>query len=208
MDTNVLLVIVTKWEDMGSTPGTTPGYLSLPRMHKMQKPSISQRLYPVLLLALLALTTSAYTSLGVSRNSNPQPVLLKVSVYHTATSAVITTSEPPVLRGSKPTGSNLWTVLTDGSKPKCEEENNIYDLPLTKELIKYLHTSAGHPVKDTWAKAIKAENFTMWPGLSVKAVHKYFQESDETKQGHMKKTASKCTIYQNINQTKQRRTSS
>jgi hypothetical protein len=28
-DMNVLLAIVTKWEDMGCIPGTTPGYLSL-----------------------------------------------------------------------------------------------------------------------------------------------------------------------------------
>jgi hypothetical protein len=39
-DTNVLLAIVTKWEVMGCTPGTTPGYSLLPRTHKMQKPSI------------------------------------------------------------------------------------------------------------------------------------------------------------------------
>ncbi len=88
-DTNVLLAIVTKWEDMGCTPGTTPGYSLLPRMHKTQKPSISQGLYPILLLALLASTTSAYTSLGASQDSNPQPQLLKASVYHSATSAVL-----------------------------------------------------------------------------------------------------------------------
>jgi hypothetical protein len=87
-NTNVLLAIVTKWEDMDCTPGTTPGYLSLPRTHKMQKPSFSQGLYPILLLALLALTTSAYTSLGVSQELNPQHQLLKASVYHSATSAV------------------------------------------------------------------------------------------------------------------------
>jgi hypothetical protein len=106
---------------------------------------------------------------------------------HTSGTLTITTSEPPVLRGSKPTGSNLWTVLTDGNKPKREEANNVYDLLLTKETIRYLQASAGHPVKDTWTKAIKAGNFTTWPGLSVKAVHKYFPESDETKQGHMNK---------------------
>jgi hypothetical protein len=77
-----------------------------------------------------------------------------------------------------------------------------------KESIRYLHVSAGHPAKDTCTKAIKTGNFTMWPGLSVKAVHKYFPESDETKQGHMKKTASECTIYQNINQIRQRYTDS
>jgi hypothetical protein len=89
MDMNLLLASVTKWEDMGCTPGTTPEYSLLLRTHKTQKPSVSQGLYPILLLALLALTTSAYTSLGVSQDSNPQPQLLKASVYHSATSAVL-----------------------------------------------------------------------------------------------------------------------
>ncbi len=115
---------------------------------------------------------------------------------HKSGTLTITTSEPPVLRGSKPTRSNLWTVLTNGDKPKHEEANNVYDLPSTKETIRYLHASAGHPVKDTWTKAIKAGNFTTWPGLSVKAVHKYFPESDETKQGHMNKQ------HQNVRSTK------
>jgi hypothetical protein len=88
MGTNLLLASVTKWEDMGCTLGTTPEYLLLLRMHKTQKPaSISQGLYPILLLALSASTTSAYTSLGVSQDLNPQRQLLKVSVYYSATSA-------------------------------------------------------------------------------------------------------------------------
>jgi hypothetical protein len=85
---NVLLAIVTKWEDMGCTLGNTPGYLLLPRTHEAQKPSVSQGLYPILLVALLASTASAYTSLGVSHDSNPQCQLLKGTVYHSATSAV------------------------------------------------------------------------------------------------------------------------
>jgi hypothetical protein len=44
---------------------------------------------PILLLALLALMTSAYTSLDVSQGLNPQRQLLKASVYHLATSAVV-----------------------------------------------------------------------------------------------------------------------
>ena len=55
----------------------------------MQKPSVSQGLYPILLLALSALTTSAYTSHGVLQGLNPQHQLLKASVYHSATSAVV-----------------------------------------------------------------------------------------------------------------------
>jgi hypothetical protein len=108
----------------------------------------------------------------------------------------ITTSEPPVLRGSKPTGSKLWTVLTDGNESKREEVNNVYNSPLMKELIRYLHATEGHPVKDTWTKEIKVGIFTTWPRLSVKAVHKYFPESDETNQGHMKKQ------HQNAGSTK------
>jgi hypothetical protein len=77
----------------------------------------------------------------------------------------------------------LWTVLTDGDKPKHEEANNVFNLPSPKETTRYLHASAGHPVEDTWTKAIKAGNFPM-------------SESDETKQGHMKKQ------HQNVLSTK------
>ncbi len=42
---------------------------------------------PILLLALLALMTSAYSSLGVLQGLNPRRQLLKASVYHLATSA-------------------------------------------------------------------------------------------------------------------------
>ncbi len=44
-NTNYIVAYATKWEDMGCTLGTTLKYLLLPRMHKMQKPSISQGLY-------------------------------------------------------------------------------------------------------------------------------------------------------------------
>jgi hypothetical protein len=87
-NTNLLLASITKWEDMGCTPGTTPEHSLLLQMHEMQKPSVSQRLFPILLLALLASTTSAYICLVVSQDSNPQRQLLKASVYHSATSAV------------------------------------------------------------------------------------------------------------------------
>jgi hypothetical protein len=73
---------------MGCTPGTNPEYSSPLQMHETQKASVSQGLYPILLLASSASMTSAYTSLGVSQDSNPQPQLLKASVYHSATSAV------------------------------------------------------------------------------------------------------------------------
>ncbi len=64
----------------GLYPGHYSGIFVAPRMHETQKPSISQGLYPSLLLALSASTTSTYTSLSVSQESYPRPQLLKASV--------------------------------------------------------------------------------------------------------------------------------
>ena len=72
----------------------------------------------------------------------------------------------------------------------------MYNIPSTKESIQYLHAAAGFPVKDSWVDAIKAGNYTTWPGLNVKVVNRYFPESDETQKGHMKKQR------QNIRSTK------
>ncbi len=71
-------------------PGHYSGIFITSENNKMQKPSISQGLYPILLLASLALMTSTYTSLSVSQDLNPQCQLRKASVYHSATSAVMT----------------------------------------------------------------------------------------------------------------------
>jgi hypothetical protein len=70
-----------------------------------------------------------------------------------------------------------------------------------KELIRYLHATAGFPVKETWIDAIKAGNYTTWPGLNVKVVNRYFPESDEKQKGHMKKQR------QNVRSTKVKKTS-
>jgi hypothetical protein len=76
----------------------------------------------------------------------------------------------------------------------------MYKLPLTAEIIRYLHASAGFPTKTTWLKAIGAGNYVSWPGLTAKAFNKYFPESDETQQGHMR------NVKQGIRSTKERKT--
>jgi hypothetical protein len=116
-DTNLLLATVTKWEDMGCTPCTTPEYSSLLRTHKTQKPSISQGLYPILLLALSTLTTSAYTSLGVAQDSNPRPQLLKASVYYSATSAGV------LVRKGRAKGSKVGCFCCRHVMPGTETRN-------------------------------------------------------------------------------------
>ena len=62
---------------------------------------------------------------------------------------------------------------------------HVFELPSTEKTIAYYHASAGFPTKETWLEAVRAGNYTTWPGLSVKAVNKYYPETDETPKGHM-----------------------
>ena len=81
-----------------------------------------------------------------------------------------------------------------------QKVNNVYNKPSTKESVCYLHAAAGFPVKESWIVAIKAGNYTTWPGLNIKVVNVYFPESDKTQKGHMKKQR------QNVRSTKVKET--
>ena len=65
---------------------------------------------------------------------------------------------------------------------------NAHDLPSVGALIRYLHAAAGFPVKSTWLAAIKAGNYSSWPGLSYTNASKYCPVSIETLQGHIKQS--------------------
>jgi hypothetical protein len=71
-------------------------------------------------------------------------------------------------------------------RSKQEVVANVYSLPLIPQTIRYLHAAADFPTKDPWIKAIKHGNYTMFPGITDKAVNKHFPESVETQKGHMK----------------------
>lgn len=105
----------------------------------------------------------------------------------------------PDLQGCR-ARSGLWEMALVEQQQKAivnkEQLNSVYDLPSTEKRIKYLHAAAGFPVKDTWVAAINAGNFSSWPGLTAKAVIRYFPESDETAKGHMKRQR------QNVRSTK------
>ena len=65
---------------------------------------------------------------------------------------------------------------------------NTHDLPSVCALVHYLHACAGFPVRSTWLAAIKAGNFSSWPGLTYTNAEKYCPLSVETLQGHMTQT--------------------
>ena len=62
---------------------------------------------------------------------------------------------------------------------------NAHGRPSVGALVKYLHTCAGFPVRSTWLAAIKAGNYSTWPGLTFANAAKYCPVSVETIRGHM-----------------------
>ena len=118
------------------------------------------------------------------------------------TTAKIQVSEEAILKGYRCKQTGQWriplkpvvknenadTLLYENRPSPTEAIANVYELPSTEKTIRYLHAAAGFPTKSTWLKAIRAGNYNSWPGLSCKAVNKYFPESDETQKGHMKQS--------------------
>ena len=109
----------------------------------------------------------------------------------------ITVSSEAILRGWREV-NGLWRVPLQNdvaprksqylllTKESEEAIANVYELPSTEKIVRYLHACAGFPKKHTWLKAIQEGNYATWPHLSAEAVRKHFPESDETHQGHMK----------------------
>ena len=89
--------------------------------------------------------------------------------------------------------SKLWRFsLRPGDHPspppdlsKGPTAPNAHDLPSVGALICYLHANAGFPVKSTWLGAIKARNYSSWPGLTYANASKYFPISVESVKGHL-----------------------
>ncbi len=134
----------------------------------------------------------------------------EVNIYDSSNTKVIMTRES-ILIGWFDNKANLWqvplfpvvlnptsnTILT--TKPpmkylphRSSPINTIHNLELKTrpELIRYLYAAAGFPTKSTWLAAIKNKQFVSWPGITAKAVTKYYPKSEETMKGHGQKGCS------------------
>ena len=71
----------------------------------------------------------------------------------------LTVKSPPLLQGWRQ-AEGLWTVpLVDQAKVSpeldiAEQANNIYELPSTGEVVRFLHAALGFPTKATLLAAI------------------------------------------------------
>ena len=135
----------------------------------------------------------------------------EVLIYDGNDGIQISVSKEAILRGWRDITTGMWRVPLQPNVvptksefvllPSSTEEAiaNVYELPSTEQIIRYLHACAGYPTKSTWIKAIRGGNYASWPFITVDNVNKHFPESNETNQGHMK------GIKQGIRSTKQRK---
>eukprot|EP00956_Cyclotella_meneghiniana_P000230 scaffold288_cov44-Cyclotella_meneghiniana.AAC.10 len=112
---------------------------------------------------------------------------------HGAKSFELTFKSPPVLQGCR-NEAGLWTVpITDDATISQslnidEAAMNVYELPSTKEVVRFLHAALGFPTKATLLTAVKHGNLVTFPGLTSKNINKHFPESDEMQKGHMRQS--------------------
>ncbi len=71
---------------------------------------------------------------------------------------------------------------------KAKTANSVYELPRTKEMVRFLHTALGYPTKATLLTTAKHGNLVTFPGLMPENISGHFPESDETQKEHMKQT--------------------
>jgi hypothetical protein len=65
------------------------------------------------------------------------------------------------------------------------QANSVYNLPTTKQAIRWMHAICGYPVKSTCLKAVQAGNFICWPLLTTHNVQKYYPKTVETPKSHL-----------------------
>ena len=173
--------------------------------HKVREPARTVDMVP-------ALKHNSLLSGPKFADANYVTILTPTEILiYDAKELIISTTKEAVLRGWRDKPSGLWRVPLKPTKathksdyvllPKSSEEaiNNVYELPSTEQVVRYLHACAGFPTKTTWIKAIRAGNYATWPHLTVKAVQQHFPESDETQQGHMR------NVKQGIRSTKEKK---
>ena len=103
---------------------------------------------------------------------------------HKEEDVLITCKDAPILKGVRDKRGWYCILLVQqrgqwrprkpstATRIKLGQATSVYDLPLTEQAIRWMHTVWGYPVKSTWIKVIKAGNYMGWPLLTETNVKK------------------------------------
>ena len=106
----------------------------------------------------------------------------------TATSFCLTYRDMPVLQGTKPPDSKLWSVeIPTGathdstSTPVC----NASHLSTDTSFVSFVHASLGSPVLSTFLNAVRLGYLATWPRLTTTIVLAHLPKTIATAKGHL-----------------------
>ena len=137
------------------------------------------------LMSVATLANNGYTTVFLPGQEG-------VNVFH-ANDVDISSITPPALQGWRD-DRGLWMVpVTDettisNNTDVAETAMSVYDLPNTKEVVRFLHAALGTPTRATLLTAAHHGNLVTFPGMTPENISRHFPESDETQKGHMKQT--------------------
>jgi hypothetical protein len=93
---------------------------------------------------------------------------LQEAIVHDNDSFKLVISKPPLLQGWQDNGG-LWTVSLAEEKAM-----NDYELPSTKEVIRFQHAALGFLMKATLLNTICHKNLVTFPGMTSDNINKFF----------------------------------
>jgi hypothetical protein len=112
----------------------------------------------------------------------------KATIYDALTTT-ITTDQPLILNAPRCKLTGLWelpleplqTTSSDTRSAATQPEiiNVIFDLPSARQTLLWYHVGAGFSTKETFSDAVRAGNYSTWPGLTAKMIHRHFPDSNE-----------------------------
>ena len=74
--------------------------------------------------------------------------------------------------------------MTEQNIPDTFRENNVYKIESKQELTLFYHAACFSPTKRTFVDAIKRNDFSSCPELTVVLVNKYLPKTEATIKGH------------------------
>jgi hypothetical protein len=130
-------------------------------------------------------TVSVFTKEGVNIFKE-EDVLITCKGEQSSSASEITRTIPNTVDATTGPLATMTPIQT--SKKALLQANSVYDLPSTKQAIKWMHPVCSYLVKSTWLKAINAGNYVGWPMLTERNVQKYYPEIIKTAKGHLNQT--------------------
>jgi hypothetical protein len=119
----------------------------------------------------------------------------KATIYN-ALMTTITADQLPILDAPRCKLMGLWELPleplqttssnTRSAATQPETVNVIFDLPSARQTLLWYHAAVGFPTKETFSNAVRTGNYSTWPSLTAKMIHRHFPDSDKTVRGHLK----------------------